>query len=83
MRSINEHQELEIEILVVFHPEEKPEEMEEEFQTLVKPEKVIGMPEEVFSNHEKQREEFLMKFYNIKKTDYNDIAARTCKIRYL
>jgi hypothetical protein len=83
MRSINENQELEIEILVVFFPEEKSEKMEEELQLKIKPQRVFEKPAEMIpSCVEKEREEFLMKFYNIKKKDSNDLA-RTCRIRYL
>jgi len=76
MRSFNKDNDLEIEIFSVYEPISEPIKIEEE---------VARMPQfktEAPVSQEKEREEFLKKFYNIKKKDSSN-AARTCRIRYL
>ena len=76
MRSFNKDNDLEIEIFSVFEPISESIKIEEEVARMPK------MNSEVPASREKEREEFLKKFYNIKKKDSSD-AARTCRIRFL
>ena len=76
MRSFNKDNDLEIEIFSVYESLGQPVKIEEEVA------KMTFKPKEIAPSQQMEREEFLKKFYNIKKKDESD-AARTCKIRYL
>jgi hypothetical protein len=76
MRSFNKDNDLEIEIFSVFEPISESVKIEEEIARMPQ------MNSELPASREKEREEFLKKFYNIKKKDSSD-AARTCRIRFL
>ena len=83
-RSFNDKKEMQVELTMYYEPlvnppKDRKKTVITEFSSTISSKRMSPL---TTTNVDKEKEEFLARYYNIKKQDPHDLA-RTCRIRYL